>query len=172
MIISRSSPVNLTSRVGASILISMGKYYEEFEPGEVYTTKARTVTEADIVNFAALSWDTNPLHTDKEFASKTPFGERIAHGMLGLVISTGLSQSLGILDDTIIAFLGLEWRFTAPVKIGDTLHMTQTVREKRETKKPDRGIIVLDAKLVNQRGETVQEGSRTLMIKRKKQELA
>lgn len=145
----------------------MGLFYEDFRLGQTFKTKGRTVTETDIVNFAALSWDTNPLHTDAEFAKGTAFGERIAHGMLGLVISTGLSQSLGILDDTIVAFLGLEWRFTGPVKIGDTLHMEQIVGELRETKKPDRGIIVLESKLVNQRGEVVQEGKRTVMIKRK-----
>jgi acyl dehydratase len=135
--------------------------------GQTFKTRARTVTETDIVNFAGLSWDTNPLHTDAEFAEKTIFGERIAHGMLGLVISTGLSQSLGILDDTIVAFLELNWKFLAPVKIGDTLHVEQTVIEKRETKKPDRGIIKLEAILINQRGEKVQEGTRTIMVKRK-----
>lgn len=135
--------------------------------GQTFKTRARTVTETDIVNFAGFSWDTNPLHTDAEFAEKTIFGERIAHGMLGLVISTGLSQSLGILDDTIVAFLELNWKFLAPVKIGDTLHVEQTVIEKRETKKPDRGIIKLEARLINQRGQKVQEGTRTIMVKRK-----
>lgn len=135
--------------------------------GQTFKTRARTVTETDIVNFAGFSWDTNPLHTDAEFAEKTIFGERIAHGMLGLVISTGLSQSLGILDDTIVAFLELNWKFIAPVKIGDTLHVEQSVIEKRETKKPDRGIIKLEARLINQRGEKVQEGTRTIMVKRK-----
>lgn len=145
----------------------MGLFYEEFEIGRMFTTRSRTVTEVDIVQFAQFSWDTNPLHTDAEFASKTIFGERIAHGMLGLVISSGLSQSLGILDGTIVAFIELKWKFAAPVKIGDTLHVVQTVSEKRETKKPDRGIIVLSAKLINQRGETVQEGTRTMMVKRR-----
>lgn len=145
----------------------MGLYFEDFEVGQTFKTRARTVTETDIVNFAGFSWDTNPLHTDAEFAEKTIFGERIAHGMLGLVISTGLSQSLGILDDTIVAFLELNWKFLAPVKIGDTLHVEQTVIEKRETKKPDRGIIKLEARLINQRGQKVQEGTRTIMVKRK-----
>lgn len=145
----------------------MGLYFEEFEVGQTFKTRSRTVTEADIVNFAGLSWDTNPLHTDVEFAQKTIFGERIVHGMLGLVISTGLSQSLGILDDTIVAFLELNWKFIAPVKIGDTLHVEQSIIDKRETNKPDRGIIKIEAKLINQRGEKVQEGTRIIMVKRK-----
>lgn len=149
------------------IISDMGLYFEEFEVGQTFKTRARTVTEADIVNFAGLSWDTNPLHTDAEFAGQTIFGARIAHGMLGLVISTGLSQSLGILDDTIVAFLELNWKFLAPVKIGDTLHVEQTIIEKRVTGKPDRWIIKIESRLINQRGEKVQEGTRTIMVKRK-----
>ena len=145
----------------------MGMFFEEFEVGQVFKSRGRTVTEADIVNFAGLSGDYNPLHTDEEFAKKTIFGKRIAHGMLGLTISTGLSQRLGILDDTIMAFLGLEWNFRAPIFIGDTVHLEQTVKSKRETSKPDRGIIVFECKLINQNGEPAQEGTRTVMVRRK-----
>ena len=157
----------MTPALKLFILDDMGLYYEDFKTGQTFVSRARTVTEADIVMFAGLSWDLNPLHTDAEFASGSVFGERIAHGMLGLVISTGLSQSLNILDDTILAFLGLNWKFVAPVKIGDTLHLEQSVGEMRETSKPDRGIVVFESKLINQRGEKVQEGTRTVMVKRK-----
>ncbi len=146
-----------------------GRYWEEFDTGESFKTRGRTVTEADIVNFAGLSGDFNQLHTDAEYAKGTIFGERIAHGMLGLVIASGLMQSLELYNDTLMAFLGLEWRFTAPIKIGDTVHLEQTITEKRETKKPDRGIVALEAKLVNQRGEVVQEGIRRIMLMRKPQ---
>lgn len=145
----------------------MGMFFEEFEIGQVFRSRGRTVTEADVVNFSYLSWDHNPLHTDEEFAKKTIFGKRIAHGMLSLAISTGLSQQLGILDDTIMAFLGIEWKFVAPVFIGDTLTLVQQVAEKRETSKPDRGIIVFEAKLANQKNDVVQEGKRTVMVRRK-----
>jgi len=91
-----------------------GRYWEELEVGERFITRGRTVTEADIINFAGLSGDWNQLHTDAEFARGTVFGERIAHGMLGLVIASGLMQSLELYNDTLIAFLGLTWRFTAP----------------------------------------------------------
>jgi len=157
----------LTPALKLFTLEGMGLFFEDFHVGQSFISRGRTVTEADIVQFAGLSWDVNPLHTDAEFASKTIFGQRIAHGMLGLVISTGLSQSLNILDDTIMAFLGLEWKFLMPVMIGDTLHIEQSVSELRETKKPDRGIVIFDSKLINQRGETVQQGSRTVMVKRK-----
>ncbi len=142
-----------------------GLYFEELDEGERYITRARTVTEADIVNFAGISGDFNPLHMDAEHAASTPFGKRIAHGMLGLAIASGLVQQLDLYNDTLIAFLGLVWSFKKPVFIGDTLHVEQTIKEKSETKKPGRGVVVLSTKLVNQHGEVVQEGERTVMIK-------
>lgn len=143
-------------------------YYEDLHLGQEFITKARTVTEADIVNFAALSWDTNALHTDAEFAKKTPFGERIAHGMLGVVIHSGLSQMLGIMEGTLIAFMGMTWTFLLPIKIGDTVHVVQRVKEMRETSKPDRGLVTFEKELVNQREEIVQRGTTTVLLRRKK----
>ena len=142
-------------------------YYEDFQIGQTFITKSRTVTEADIVNFAALSWDTNPLHTDHEFAAKTVFGERIAHGMLGLVIHAGLSQMLGIMEGTLIAFLGMTWSFQKPIRIGDTVHVVQRVKEMRKTTKEDRGVITFDKELVNQKGEIVQKGTTTVLMARR-----
>jgi acyl dehydratase len=142
-------------------------YYEDFQIGQTFVTKSRTVTEADIVNFAALSWDTNPLHTDREFAAKTVFGERIAHGMLGLVIHSGLSQMLGIMEGTLVAFLGMTWSFQKPIRIGDTVHVVQRVKEMRKTAKEDRGVITFDKELVNQKGEIVQKGTTTVLMARR-----
>lgn len=142
-------------------------YWEDFVEGERFITRARTITETDIVMFAAMTGDYNPLHTDAEFGKTTIFGQRIAHGLLGLAIGVGLSAGLGIAQGTTLAFLGLTWNFTGPILIGDTIHVEQTVSQKRETKRPDRGIIVWDVEIVNQRGEVVQRGQRTLMIKRR-----
>ena len=142
-------------------------YFEDFTVGQEFVTKARTVTEADVVNFAALSWDTNQLHTDAEFAKKGFFGERVAHGMLGLVIHAGLSQMLGITEGTILAFLGMTWKFHLPIKIGDTLHVVQRVKEMRETSKNDRGVLTFEKELVNQRGEVVQTGTTTVLLAKK-----
>ena len=104
---------------------------------------------------------------DEAFARTTPFGRRIAHGMAVLSIATGLSQALGIFEGTLIAFLGLEWNFLKPVFIGDTIHGVQTIAEKRETSKPDRGIVIIAAEVFNQNGEVVQKGKRTVMMMRK-----
>jgi acyl dehydratase len=143
-------------------------YYEDLYLSQEFITKARTITEADIVNFAALSWDTNAIHTDTEFAKKTPFGERIAHGMLGVVIHSGLSQMLGIMEGTLIAFMGMTWTFILPIKIGDTVHVVQRVKEMRETSKSDRGLVIFEKELVNQREEIVQRGTTTVLLRRKK----
>jgi len=142
-------------------------YYEDFQIGQTFVTKSRTVTEADIVNFAALSWDTNPLHTDREFAAKTVYGERIAHGMLGPVIHSGLSQMLGIMEGTLVAFLEMTWSFHKPIRIGDTVHVVQRVKEMRKTAKEDRGVITFDKELVNQKGEIVQKGTTTVLMARR-----
>jgi acyl dehydratase len=143
------------------------RYFEDFEIGESFTTRRRTVTEADIVNFAGFSGDFNPIHMDETFARTTPFGRRIAHGMAVLSIATGLSQALGIFEGTLIAFLGLEWNFLKPVFIGDTIYGVQKIASKRETSKPDRGIVILEAEVLNQNGEVVQKGKRTVMMQRK-----
>jgi len=144
-----------------------GKYWEDFEVGMRFITRGRTVTEADIVNFAGVSGDWNPIHVDVEHARKGPFGERIAHGILGLAIASGLMQTLELYPDTLVAFLGLTWRFRGPIKIGDTIRVEQVIAEKRETKNKDRGIITMATKILNQRDDMVQEGDRQIMLLRR-----
>lgn len=142
-------------------------YFEDFEEGREFMTRSRTITEADVVAFAGLSGDFNPLHTDEEFASKTMFGTRIAHGLLGLSIASGLINQMGIGEKTVMAFLGMTWNFKGALKFGDTITVHQRVAEKRETSKPDRGILRMAVSVINQNGEVVQEGEHTLMIKRR-----
>lgn len=145
----------------------MGLYYEDIEIGREYVSPGRTITETDVVQFAGLSGDYNPIHTDAEFARESAFGERIAHGLLGVAVISGLSARIGLFDGTAIAFLGLSWDFTGPIRLGDTVHLRMTIAEKRETSKPDRGVIHRDMRLVNQHGETVQKGVFKLMVKRR-----
>ena len=145
----------------------MGLYFEEFEEGKAYVTRARTVTEADVVAFAGLSGDFNPLHTDAEFMKASPFGERIAHGMLVSSIGTGLSSQMGWFEGTTLALLEMTFRFKAPVKLGDTVHLVIKVKDKKPTSKPDRGILLMEANVLNQRDELVVEGEWTTMMRRK-----
>jgi len=147
--------------------MSRGYYYEEFEPGMSFVSKGRTVTEADVVNFAGISGDFNPLHMDAQYAKTTIFGRRVVHGVLGIAIMVGMNQSLGITEETMHAFLGLEWTFIRPIFIGDTVHLEISVESMRETKKLDRGIVDFRCKLLNQHGEVVQEGLRKMMMKRR-----
>ncbi|MER3451142.1 MAG: dehydratase [Thermus sp.] len=146
----------------------MPMYFEDFEVGQRFTTPARTVTEADVVNFAGVSGDYNPIHTDLEFAKTTPFGQRIAHGLLVLSMLTGLRQRAGQFEGTIIAWLEIrKYAFLKPVFIGDTVRGESEVLEKRETSKPDRGILVQRVRVYNQRDELVQEGEFVTMVRRR-----
>ena len=143
----------------------MAKYIQDFVVGEVAESPGRTVTETDVVMFSGLSGDTNQAHTDAEHSAKSPFGQRIAHGALGLSIVTGLSARIGDLDGTAIAFLGIdEWRFLGPILFGDTGRLRTTVIEARVTSTPDRGVLKRRMELVNQRGATVQSGIFTTMV--------
>ncbi len=145
----------------------MGWYYEQFELEKELVTRRRTVTEADIVTFAGLSGDYNLVHTDEVFAAAGPFGARIAHGPLGLSIAIGLLSQLNVIDDTALALLNVNWDFQGPIRIGDTIHVRATPVHKRETRNPERGILKLEMKVINQHGETVQTGSITLLVQRR-----
>ncbi len=124
-------------------------YFEDFQVGDIIKTRARTVTEADIVNFAMFSGDWYPLHVDVEWASKTIFGERIAHGMCVLSIASGL---MPLYDWAIIAFYGMDkLRFMSPTKIGDTLHVEVEITECKQ--KELGGVVAFKQLVKNQRDE-------------------
>ncbi|ATF13315.1 acyl dehydratase [Brevibacillus brevis X23] len=146
-------------------------YFEDFEVGTCFTSPARTITEADVVNFAGLSGDYNALHVDAEYAKSSIYGERVAHGLLGLAVSSGLFTRTELnrrMAPSLIALLGIQsWRFLGPLKIGDTIHLEVEIVEKEETSKPDRGIVFFKRKMLNQRGEVVQEGTTPMLIRRK-----
>lgn len=134
-------------------------YFEDFEVGATFTTSERTVTESDVMTFARVSGDMNPLHIDREFAKDAGFGTPLAHGLLVLSIASGLGIQTGIFTGTNLALLGLEdWRFVAPVHFGDTIRMHSTVLEARRSSKPDRGVVRIEQDVKNQRDETVQKG--------------
>lgn len=144
-----------------------GRYFDDFELGEEFETPARTITEADVVQFAGLSGDFNPLHTDEEYAKNGRFGGRIAHGLLGLAVVSGLKSRLGFYEGTVIAFLSLNWKFVGPIRPGDTIRARVKIAGKRETSKADRGVLVQWITVTNQRGEVVQEGEQVLLMKRR-----
>lgn len=145
-----------------------GLYWEEWNIGAEFESPARTVTEADIVMFAGLSGDYNPLHVNEEFCKQTPFGTRIVHGPLVYAVAAGLLFQLHLYDDTLIAFLGFDsLKFTNPVKPGDTIHAKIKVLEKRETSRLDRGVMKRELLVINQHGVVVQQGIQAFLLKRK-----
>ena len=145
-----------------------GKYFEELSIGDQYVSCGRTITETDVVYYAGFSGDYNPIHTDREFASGSVFGERVAHGMLGACVGIGLWCRLGITEGTAIALLESNWKFTGPIRLGDTIHTVATVLEKKPVSKPGRGIVKVGLDIMNQHGDTVQKGALILMIRSKK----
>lgn len=144
-----------------------GLTFDQFNVGDVFVCQSRTVTEADTVNFAGISGDFNPLHTDEEFGKTTPFEGRIAHGVLGLAIATGQANQLGIFEGTTIALMVQTVKYTGAVRFGDTIHLELKVAEKKESSKPDRGVVVFDTLVMNQHGKSVIEGQWTLLMKRR-----
>ena len=132
------------------------KYGDDFNVGDLYYTPSITVTETHVVNWAGLTMDFYPLHMDKEYAAKTPFGERLAHGPLIFGLAVGLVGLAGFGGDAPIAWLGVDnMKMLAPVKIGDTITVVVEVMEKHDTSKPERGVQVWKYTVKNQRGEAV-----------------
>jgi acyl dehydratase len=144
----------------------MALYFEDFEIGHVSRSRGRTITEADIVNFAGISGDFVELHTNEEFAKAGPFGRRIAHGLLILSISSGLMVQMGQTTDTVIAFYGIDrLRFVRPTFIGDTVRVEKRVVDRQEKEKG--GVITFETSVLNQNGEPVLVYTDKLMIKRR-----
>jgi 3-hydroxybutyryl-CoA dehydratase len=142
-----------------------GEYgFDQLEPGDWYETAGVTVTETHIVGFAGLTGDLFDVHMDDQFARDAGFPGRIAHGLLGLAMADGLKtrcpvRLLGL------ATLGWNWSFRAPLLPGDRIHARLQVVSKRETRKPGRGIVTFAMQVLNQRGETIQDGETQLLMR-------
>ena len=143
--------------------------FEDFAVGRQVVTPGRTVTEADVVAFAGLTGDYHPLHTDALFAAGTQFGERIAHGLLGLGLAAGLLARVGLVSPNILALLGVEeWRFLEPVRLGETVRARATVRAARPSRsQPDRGIVTVEVELARGDEVVAQRGGLTLLVRRR-----
>ena len=143
----------------------MSNGWEDFPAGRVVKTPALTVTESHLVQFAGLTGDYYPLHPNAECADNSPFKQRIAHGPLTFALAVGLMYQSQAYGEAIIAFLGADQvRATAPVFIGDTVHVVATVTSSRASKDPSRGIVSLKYTVRNQRGEDVMSFDFTLLM--------
>ena len=142
-----------------------GYYFEEFEVGQGVVSPGRTITEADIVNFAGLAGDYNTIHTDAEYSKDSVFGQRVAHGLLIVSIVSGLAVRTGVLEGTVIAFREiLSWKFSKPVFIGDTIHVVMEVEEKKSLPRLGGGGVTLSIKVQNQDDETVMRGRWNVLV--------
>ncbi|MBL0345457.1 MaoC/PaaZ C-terminal domain-containing protein [Candidatus Villigracilis affinis] len=142
-----------------------GLYFEEFSVGQKFNTVGRTVSEGDIFNFAGLTGDFNQIHTDAAFAATTQFGQRIAHGLLGLSLATGLIMRTGLLEGTVLAFREInEWKFVKPFYIGDTIYAELTVTETKALPRIGGGALISSIAVKNQNDDICQRGSLNLLV--------
>jgi acyl dehydratase len=147
----------------------MGCYFEDMPLGLVRHSPGRTISDADILLFGGLTGDLMQVHTDDEYCRSREFGGRIAHGLLGLAMAQGLMLRTNYTHGTGIASLGWdEWRFVAPIRIGDTINVRWTIRERRESRScPEAGIIAEFIEVLNQHGTVVQHGIHRTLIRRR-----
>lgn len=148
----------------------LDRTFENIAEGESFTTEGRRVTEADVADFARLSGDYHPEHMDPGYAAASPYGERIAHGLLVFSMATGQVNATGLFERCTIAVLEMRVRFVKAVRFNDTARTVARIVEKRPTKKPDRGIVKMQVTVINQADEPVLEGEITIMVKRKTEE--
>src|SRR4030066_501889 len=149
----------------STIYSQRGMWFEEFEVGQHIITSGRTINEKDVVAFAGLSGDYNQIHTDAEFSSKTPFGKRVAHGLLVLSIASGLAMRTGVLEGTVIAFREINnWKFSLPVFIGDTIHAELTIIETKPVRRLGGGSIIIKLSVKNQNNEVTMKGTWTALV--------
>jgi acyl dehydratase len=148
-----------------------GLYFEEFFVGQKVTTVGRTITEFDINTFAGLSGDYNQIHTDAEFSKHTPIGQRIAHGILGLSIASGLAMRTGILEGTVIVFREItEWKFVKPIFINDTIHVDLVVKETKALPRIGGGSVAIELEVKNQKDEVCHRGTWNVLVLSKPKE--
>ena len=147
--------------------MARGRYFSEFEIDQSFTSVGRTITETDVVNFAGISGDYNPLHTDATFAAKTPFKKRIAHGMLSASISTGLGQTLGIFEGTTLALMNQTFTYKGPVFFGDTIRLRLTVDSTKPSSRGGKGVVVFRSEILNQDDKAVIIGTWTVQFRDK-----
>jgi acyl dehydratase len=150
---------------GRSLEEIRGLYFEEFAAGQSITSAGRTITEADVVNFAALSGDWTTIHTDAVYAAQHPLGQRVAHGLLGLSIASALAVRLGFMEGTVLAFREIgDWKFSQPIYLGDTIRVRATVIETKPMRRLGGGQVTFKVQILNQRDQVVQRGTWGLLM--------
>lgn len=140
---------------------------ENFSLGQHFTSQGRRIREEDVQAFADLSGDDNPLHLDEIYAKKSLFGRRIAHGLLGVAILTGLSKEIPKLQEATLAFLGMEIQYLTPLEIGTEVHLEGKVIGREKKKRG--GILRLEMLLVDEKEQTITQTDWTLLLRGKEE---
>jgi len=148
--------------------IPKGLYFDDFEIGQEFMSTRRTITETDVVSFACMTGDFNPIHVDDVTAAAGPFKKRIAHGMLGVAIMNGQMNMIGIFEGTTIAKAQDTNKYKAPLFIGDTVSTLVRVTDLKPSSKGGKGTVLADTFLINQRGEVVTESNNVILMKSRK----
>jgi acyl dehydratase len=136
----------------------------DLREGDRVTTPGRTIGEGDVALFAGLVGDFTPIHVDAQFAARSPFGTRIAHGPLAMATAIGMLTQTGILGERVIGLVNLNWDFSGPVKVGDTIRAHVQVKEIRPTSKPGRNLATFEFEVINQNDEAVQRGRMIVVV--------
>lgn len=144
-----------------------GRYFEEFDVGYKTVTAGRTITEGDIVRFAGLTGDYTQLHTDAAYAADGPFGERVAHGLLVMSMALGLAVQTGLIEGTVFAFRELDWKFSLPIMIGDTIRTQIEVVEIKALPRLGGGNVNMKISVLNQEDKVVQRGHWLMLVQSK-----
>ena len=142
-----------------------GYYFEDFEIGQEIVTRGRTVTEADVVNFAGVTGDYNQIHVDDKFAKEFDFGQRIAHGLLVQSFAVGLAVMSGFIDGTVLAFRELTCKFSKPVFFGDTIHTRLEIVEKKAFRRLGGGNVTIKYRVISGDDNVVQRGQWVMLVK-------
>lgn len=141
-------------------------WFDDLEVGMSFDSEPRTISDAEVASFCELSGDFHPLHTDDEFARRSPFGARLVHGAMVLSMATGMRSTLPFVGEPLVAFAEIRsWKFQKPVFIGDTLRAVTIISELTPTSKPGRGIVVQRVEMRNQDDEMVNSGDMVNLIR-------
>ena len=143
----------------------MALYFDDIETGATFDSRPREITEASIRVFSELTGDANGVHLNARHAEASVFGKPVAHGTLVIGLAMGLLAELRLFEGTAIAPLDLEWKFSKPVYLGDTIRARLTVTEKRPSSNPARGLITRRIEVLNQAGDVVQQGTSRMLLK-------
>jgi 3-hydroxybutyryl-CoA dehydratase len=142
-----------------------GMRFDDFEVGQTITSDAITITEEDVNAFAQLTGDTNPIHIDAAYAAAHAFGQRVAHGLLGLSIAIGLAWKVGFLEGTILAFRELaHWKFSRPIYLNDSIRVRASVKEKKLVRRMGGGLVTYEVEILNQEDVIVQHGEWVVLV--------